>query len=374
MKVVFERKSLVECLATLRVSPKQTGVIALDVTSAEIQARTSDGTIYQAARILAGPDEAGTELMVDLSRLKKMVDAVNADKVIIETEDDANGVVSIGRSKYRLPLLDPRSFPRPAAFESEAGFTITDVDSFVSAVSMASKRTAIKSSEPYINVLLEPNGGEDGGAVAVGTTGKALIANTIPGLELKKKSLISIATADALVKTIAAREDGAPVTLETSDRAIRLSTSGMLVEAQLQEGSFPDYRPFLNTAPVIAGTIVGPVELLGDFFNRAAIARPDEPNVKFIGGPESLRLLVGHPDRPEYDESLPLIDIGAGCEINTPFKSHHNIWVLSELMKDLGDNDIVKMEFGASNQPVWVTSLTKPALRFVSTAFQMLED
>lgn len=365
MKITFDRGLLADAIDIIKIAEKDEGLLsAVSDGGAELQAR--DENVAISAATICKVMEPG-EAVIDMKRLRAIANASDAPSIEISSINDYLLQVQIGKSKYRIPTIDPQAFAR-TEIDATDMIELANPEAFAETLTWAAP-ACDKTPRVISGIGLRP---DDCGLRVCATDGKRLLEQIVPS-SIAAATVLPVKAALALAKIIDKREDGAPVYIASSERAFRMTTTGVKVQTSVLNDQYPDYMPIIKNPAFDSptSTVVGPAGKIEKYLTRAALSRPQEPQVWFAFAANALRLMVGTTGEPDFDETI-YASPEDGIEIvstgNEP-TLQYNAWHLKEALALFDDDSMVKLEFTASGSPARLTTAAHPGFTLVTMPF-----
>jgi DNA polymerase-3 subunit beta len=222
--------------------------------------------------------------------------------VISLKRDSDNVVVSSGRSRYTLKILEADDFPRIEANDWEERFKINQL-STKTLLDKTAFAMAVQDVRYYLNgVLFEL---EQNRLRAIATDGHRL-AQTDVDISLDSKDnrqLIVPRKAVAEINRFLDGDDESELTVEINKNHLKLSKENTVLITKLIDGKFPEFKGVLETELNVFITI-NRTEFI-DTLNRVAVLTTDRfKGVKLALETGVLRITANNPEQEEAVEEL----------------------------------------------------------------------
>lgn len=325
---VVERRNTIPILADVlvRAAPGAMTMVTTDLDiMMELQVALSSGKV--------GASEGRNQAMhfcVDASTLKAIAAKLPKDGVAtIESDGNTGVLVKCGRSRFKLPTLDPDQFPIMASAEWDNQF---EIDHATLTALIDAVRFAISSEETryYLNGI-SLRAREDQ-LISAATDGHQLAkcvvelpdgAEGLPDIIIGKKT---IGVIDALMD-----EETLPIDVSVSTGKIRFAIGAATVTAKLIDGIFPDYDrviPAMNDKAVW----IAPA-MLAEAIDRVAVLSSEKTRAVRIDVAKDMAVLtVTSPENGIATEEVP-VDYD-GDPITVGFNTAYALNVLKHLAGD----------------------------------------
>ena len=267
MKVSFERAgflesfSLVAGIAPTRTPKEILQNVLLTVSDSQATLRASDTEVEMQVTITNGIDvESGGSVVIPVTRGLSILRESSGESVTLE-ESDGVLLIKSNRSKFRLPLSDPATFP---AFSDVQGENCIEMKTHLLADGIGKSHfavdTAQRSGRFSTGGLLVQS--EDNRMAFVATCGRRVVSHVVDiiggGSIDNNTTIVPLKGAKAILS--AARGSGEDIAkIYAGHSRFTADFGDVLIHARLIEGRFPDWRRLVpkhvsdNSAIVVAG-------------------------------------------------------------------------------------------------------------------------
>ena len=274
----------------------------------------------------------GTDIEVEISKVvdsregdngsftisaRKVVDICKMlpDEAVINFRKDADKVVvSSGRSRYTLKLLESQDFPRIKAGEWEERFKLTQSD-LKSVLDNTSFAMALQDVRYYLNgILFELTRGQ---LRAIATDGHRLAQSDIAiNMDMEEDQVRQLIVPRKAIAEINRFLDGDPeleLTIEMSKNHLKLTKEGTVLITKLIDGKFPEFKGVLETELGIVATL-NRAELI-DVLLRASVLTTDRfKGVRINLEDNLLKVTASNPEQEEAVEEIVMDYSGESIE------------------------------------------------------------
>lgn len=364
MKCTLDRGLLVDTLSVVRIAEKPEGLFRAAGESVDLSARDLNINIKTGTPAKV---EGEASFVVDFKRLAAIVAASSAKTVDFELGEGPLRV-TLGKSRYRLPVMDAAAFPVDTTevpmHELKDPFAFSEL--IIRTAPMCDKADRVTQG-----MLIK--GDKVRGIVMVATDCRRLIEFCHPGDGPEFPVVVPQKTALAIAKIIDKAEAGTNVSIGSNDRMVYVNVGGVRISGYTREGDFVDYAPIIDKDRFAdpAAVVTAPAGDLLQIFKRAELANPDAPQVRFIGHGDAMVLRVGNDSEPDFDEPVEIQNtVATGTiAILRPFDFVYNIWHFTEVMGKLHEGAMVELVLTSESSPARLTTPAEPGLTFVSMPF-----
>ena len=281
---------------------------------------SSDGTLSATdleLRISYPLGQKGPSVLLPHARMVAILNSCNgADEVLLQIEDNVCRV-SCGGGKWSLPTEDASEFP--IAHEG-IGRPISRLpaDQFISMMSSVKFATDSAAGKPaYSGVLIEfrtAKGEEYGTLSFVALDGRRMCCSHCDvEQDLDDSSTVVPRRAVDVICKLAANRDG--IQLETAGNELLANIDGIVVQARLVEGAFPDWRKAVPGREPKASSL-GVAPLLHACTMASICTSESSRGTSLTFAPKSLRLSSRSAEYGESSATCDLIECGVPCAVS----------------------------------------------------------
>lgn len=277
---------------------------------------TTDLEVELFSRFEARVDEAGETTLP----ARKMLDICKAlpDKAPVRIEvKEGKGVISSGKSRFRLTTMNPGEFPTAEDKESRHSLRVgrEDLKRLIEKTQFAMAHQDVRF---YLNGLLLES--KDGRLRAVATDGHrlAIAEMDIRGGDSSGMEVQAIVPRKAVLelsKVIA--EGGEEIDVELGRQTLRVDLEDRRITSKLVDGKYPDYEGVIPRRERCDKKAVVDREVLKDSLARAAILSNEKYRAVRIGfsQEEGMRVTAHNTEQEEAVEELEAEFEGESIEI-----------------------------------------------------------
>src|SRR5437667_6277420 len=237
VQAIAEKRSSLPILTQVYVEARPEGRLALRATDLELGlSRQCPATVKTTGACTA-----------DARRLYEIIRALPPGALVLDANATHGLTVSQGKSRFRLPSLDPKEFPHlaPPASQHVIHLPATTLQEMMSktlfAVSPDETRVELSA------VLLEPGEGECLRLVASDGHRLACIERPVPGLPGGLPSVLLPKKGMAEARRLLELGKDDEATLSLAKAVATLAVASTTLSLRLVDGQFPDYRQVIPT-------------------------------------------------------------------------------------------------------------------------------
>lgn len=303
MKFIVERDALSAAVGGLRAIKSVIPILSSVLVDATAEGKVrlmTHGLDFCCEAKCAAEIESHGRVAIDLAALSGLVNLATAGCQVEISLHDGAATVRMGRSRYRLGVLDPADFPNPIKCESTDRVDLTSEQARrlfdAPSAAMGNEKSAkIYSKGIYLHST------KAGRVGACATTGIYLIRTTVD-LEQKIKTPV-IVPHDVTHDLVRAAKNG-PIRVEWSAESLRMTSGELQVTSKLIDAQFPDYEDAILPEPD-PRYIAVERDLLIAAMNRLCLVAPEKGIAKFEwdAGAPSMRISLGGDVASEEVES-----------------------------------------------------------------------
>ena len=187
-------------------------------------------------------------------------------EIQLETDEKQLTAISCDKSFFRIVGLDPKEFPRDAAFSEEWSFTMTS-DQLKKSLAKVSYSGSTDETRHVLNgILLSLRGGI---LTIAATDGRrlALVERPLDGDSYPDGDVILPAKVVGELQRIMEAEG--EVTVGMSEARVAFTLPGTLITSKLVEGTYPNYRQVIPAS--FSRSVTIPREAFAAVLNRVAM-------------------------------------------------------------------------------------------------------
>lgn len=299
----------------------------------------------------------GSETVATTVSARKLLDILRAlpEGEVALSLANRRLTVQAGRSRFALQTLAAEEFPAVAQAEFTADFALPAV-TLKHLLSMVHFAMAAQDIRYYLNGMLLVVDGQLVRAVATDGHRLSLCEVTRDGEAAPRvEAIVPRKTVLELQRLLP--DDEAAVRVQIGASQARFCFAGIEMVSKLVEGKFPDYAKVIPTANPRVFTI-DRVELMAAL-QRAEILTSDKfKGVRWVLGPNSLRISSTNADQEEAQEELELEYAGEPLEIG------FNVTYLKDVLSNL-KSDTVRFALGDALSSALVTMPDSDKFKYV---------
>lgn len=349
---IVERRHTMPILANVLISKLGPSVSFL-ASDAEIQIRTT-------AEIGVGEDSVGTT--VSAFKIRDILKALPEDSQVSVRLDDRKATIQAGRSRFSLQTLSDAEFPTLAQVDDwPVSLTLTQ-QQLRHLFQNVSYAMAVQDVRYYLNGLLLETEGNIIRAVATDAHRLACCEVRIEGSALPRLEVVMPRKSIIELQRLLADNDE-PVTIDISERQIRMRFNQIEFISKLVDGKYPDYNRVIPTTH--RNRLHVDRIAFASALSRASILTSEKlRGVRMTVEPSSLRIQSNNGEQEEAFEEVETDYEGETLEVG------FNINYLQDVLANL-KSEQVRIDLGSANSSALITVPGQEDFRYVVMPMRM---
>ncbi len=331
MKFTISRSALLRGLklasSTADAKSPQSMLACVNIVAkgGRVDMSATDLTVGMTSSCAAKVDAAGS-VAVDARAILDRVSSIAGDEATV-SRDGSSVEISAGRSRFRVPCLDSRDFPK--ILTTDAPHVEHDASDVVAGFAAALPAVCHDATRFHLGGVFVD------GADFVATDGHRLLTRRSP-VTMGGKRIVPTKGAVQIMKVIG---DSSTCKIAWSDAAIFVRVDGVSMSVKLIDAQFPPWQQAMPTS----GRIVGVDRRgLADVIDRARKVAGDSDAVvmSFDESSDEIAVSAHHSDRGDYTDA---ISIAAGRWSGAPLAIHFNGRYVAEALNTSADDRVELM-------------------------------
>lgn len=338
VRAAVEKRNTIPILSNLLIAQADDGRIAVTATDLDVRITAT------AATVSGDAGREGTTL--PMTQLYDIVSRLPESAEISIRDQDGMASIVAGRSRFKLQSLPASDFPAGTSRQYDTEWKMPGA-SLEKAIDACLFSISDEETRYYLNGIYFHHAEEDGHDVltAVATNGKTLARIDISADAFEDfgpfPAAIVPAKACRLLRPLAAKAGGDPVSLAVSEDGWRLSADGTVIETKLVAGTYPDYHRVIPSGNENRVEVEG--QQLVDACKRISVvsaAREKAARVEI--GEAAMTLTLRDMENGEGAEDVAIALDGEPMAIGI------NVGFLADVVDKFGGKTVISLQDGTS--------------------------